>query len=347
MNGGALEVLQGGAGCTVQDAGRLGHRHEGVARSGWLDPWLAGAANALVGNPPGAAGLEWRGPALRLRVRAGPVRIAVAGGVARWSDGPDAPSQPLAPWCSAVLATGACLHLAALPGGCACLAVSGGVQVPQVLGSRATHGRTRLGGLDGRMLQPGDVLACDRLAGDDARVWCAAAPPAWHDAGPIRVLPGPQADHFTPAAQAALTDVPWRVTPALDRMGIRLAGPALVHVDAAAADIVSDGVVPGAIQVPADGQPIVLLADAQTVGGYPKIATVISADLPRLAQRRAGDTLRFAVVDGRQARAAAQQVRQRWQAWCAALRRGRPAGGVDEAALYRDNLISGMLRADP
>ena len=161
------------------------------------------------------------------------------------------------------------------------------------------------------------------------------------------MLPGPQADHFTPAAQATLTDAPWRVTPALDRMGIRLAGPALVHVDAAATDIVSDGVVPGAIQVPADGQPIVLLADAQTVGGYPKIATVISADLPRLAQARAGDTLRFAVVDGHQARAAAQQVRQRWQAWCAALRRGRPAGGVDEAALYRDNLISGMLRADP
>jgi allophanate hydrolase len=347
MSGGWLAVLRGGAGCTVQDAGRLGHRHEGVARAGWLDPLLAGAANALVGNPPEAAGLEWRGPALVLQVQRGPVRIAVAGAAAGWSATPDESPRPLAPWGSAVLATGTYLHLAALPGGCACLAVSGGVQVAPVLGSRATHGRTRLGGLAGRMLQPGDGFACDRLADGDHIVWRAAAPPAWHDDGPIRVLPGPQHDHFTPAAQAALVAVPWRVTPALDRMGVRLAGPALAHVDAAAADIVSDGVVPGAIQVPADGQPIVLLADCQTVGGYPKIATVIGADLPRLAQVRPGEALRFAVVDGAATRAAAQQVQRRWRAWCAALQRGRPAGWLDEAALGRDNLISGMWRAEP
>jgi allophanate hydrolase len=318
-----------------------------VALSGWLDGLLAGAANALVGNPPEAAGLEWRGPALVLCVRCGPVRVAVAGGAASRSSGPDEPPRPLAPWCSAVLEAGEYLHLAALPGGCACLAVSGGVQVVPVLGSRATHGRTRLGGLHGRMLQPGDGFACGGLATGDRTIWRAAALPAWHDGGPIRVLPGPQHDHFTPAAQAALVDVPWQVTPALDRMGLRLAGPALAHVDAAAADIVSDGVAPGTIQVPASGQPIVLLADCQTVGGYPKIATVIRADLPRLAQVRPGDALRFAVVDGPAARAAAQQVHRRWQAWCAALQRGRSAGWPDEAALHTANLVSGMLRAEP
>ena len=344
---GRLEVVRGGAGCTVQDAGRVGHRHEGVALSGWLDGWMAGAANALAGNLPQAACLEWRGPALRLRVAQGPVRVAVAGGAAAWAPDAQARPQPLPPWQSVLLEEGAMLDLAALSGGCAWMAVSGGVRVAPVLGSRATHLRTRMGGLDGRMLQPGDRLGCAALASEDRRLWCAAAAPDWLEAGPIRVLPGPQQDHFSAEAWARLLDSAWQVTPALDRMGLRLAGPALAHVDAAAADIVSDGVVPGAIQVPADGQPIVLLADAQTVGGYPKIATVIRADLPRLAQARPGERLTFAAVDGAGARAALARLRVRWQAWCAALRPARPPGGIDEQALYRDNLISGMLRAEP
>ena len=344
---GGLEVIRGGIGCTVQDAGRVGHRHEGVALSGWLDGWMAGAANALAGNPPQAACLEWRGPALRLRVAQGPLRVAVAGGAAAWAPDAQARPQPLPPWQSVLLEEGAMLDLAALSGGCAWMAVSGGVRVAPVLGSRATHLRTRMGGLDGRMLQPGDRLGCAALASEDRRLWCAAAAPDWLEAGPIRVLPGPQQDHFSAEAWARLLANAWQVTPALDRMGLRLAGPALAHVDAAAADIVSDGVVPGAIQVPADGQPIVLLADAQTAGGYPKIATVIRADLPRLAQARPGERLTFAAIDGTGARAALARLRVRWQAWCAALRPARPPGGIDEQALYRDNLISGMLRAEP
>lgn len=200
---------------------------------------MAGAANALVGNPPQAACLEWRGPALRLRVVQGPVRVAVAGGAAAWAPDAQAQVQPLPPWQSVLLETGAVLDLAALSGGCAWMAVSGGVQVAPVLGSRSTHLRTRMGGLDGRMLQPGDAFGCGALAPQDRRLWCAAAAPDWLEAGPIRVLPGPQQDHFSAEAWARLLASAWQVTPALDRMGLRLAGPALAHVDAAAADIVS------------------------------------------------------------------------------------------------------------
>ena len=116
---------------------------------------------------------------------------------------------------------------------------------------------------------------------------------------------------------------------------------------ASARERTSEPVFPGTVQLPPDGLPIVLLADAQTVGGYPKIATVIRADLPRLAQARPGERLTFAAVDGAGARAALARLRARWQAWCAALRPARPPGGIDEQALYRDNLISGMLRAEP
>ena len=340
---GRLEVVRGGAGCTVQDAGRVGHRHEGVALSGWLDGWMAGAANALAGNLPQAACLEWRGPALRLRVAQGPVRVAVAGGAAAWAPDAQARPQPLPPWQSVLLEEGAMLDLAALSGGCAWMAVSGGVRVAPVLGSRSTHLRTRMGGLDGRMLQPGDAFGCSALAPQDRRLWCAAAAPDWLEAGPIRVLPGPQQDHFSAEAWARLLDSAWQVTPALDRMGLRLAGPALAHVDAAAADIVSDGVVPGAIQVPADGQPIVLLADAQTVGGYPKIATVIRADLPRLAHVEAGDVLRFCCVDAAEAAAARRAQASGLADWLAAL---QPAGTLDTASLLSANLAGAAVRGD-
>jgi allophanate hydrolase len=156
-------------------------------------------------------------------------------------------------------------------------------------------------------------------------------------------MAGPQRDHFTDAAWATLLDATWTATAEQDRMGLRLAGPALAHVSPQAADIVSDGVVPGVLQVPASGQPIVLLADAQTVGGYPKIATVISADLPRIAQARPGQTLRFTAVDAAGARAALADLRARWQAWAATLVAGLPPGEVDEAALWSANLVDGVV----
>lgn len=346
MSGGLIEIVSGGPGCTVQDPGRFGHRHEGVAQAGWLVPPWADAANALVGNPVDAAGLEWRGPGLVLQVVRGPVRMAVAGAVRVEVSRGGGPVRSLGAWCSATLAEGDRLHLGVATEGWACLALGGGVQVPPVLGSRSTHVRTRFGGLDGRMLAPGDRLSCLRR-GDVGTGEHRAPAPLALPTGPIRVLWGPQDDHFTAPARARLLDTDWQVTAEQDRMGMRLAGPPLAHAHAAAADIVSDAVVPGAVQVPANGLPVVLLADGQTVGGYPKIATVIQADLPRLALMPAGRTLRFEAVDAPTARQALRATQADWQAWVASLVPHRPAGWLDEGALYHDNLVSGMLRAEP
>jgi len=342
--GGLIEIVDGGLGNAIQDAGRFGHRHQGLAVSGHLDRPLADCANALVGNPPDAACIELRGLGPALTVRSGPLRVALAGEVRATILRASGSSQPLPAWQSATLDDGDCLPIGAIAGGTAYLAISGGCAVPRQLGSRSTYQRAGIGGIAGHTLQPGDCIPCAQLSQRDCRE--KRGEPFVHADGPIRVLLGPQAGHFTDAAIATLVSTPFVATAEQDRMGLRLAGPALAHVDASAADIVSDGVVPGAIQVPADGQPIVLLADGQTVGGYPKIATVIRADLPRLAQARPGERLTFAAVDGAGARAALARLRARWQAWCVALRPARPSGGIDEQALYRDNLISGMLRAE-
>jgi 5-oxoprolinase (ATP-hydrolysing) subunit C len=189
-------------------------------------------------------------------------------------------------------------------------------------------------------------LPCGSDGGTDPREWRCLSP--WDGTqGPVRVVPGPQDDHFPPSTLASFYTQEWQATPAQDRMGLRLQGEALTHLSPAAADIVSDGVTPGAIQVPANGQPIVLLADGQTVGGYPKIATVITADLPRLAHLRPGTRVRFSAVTAEQAQRALQEQRNRWQQWQAGIEVFLPAGTVDEAALYRSNLISGMLATHP
>ena len=233
---------------------------------------------------------------------------------------------------------------AALPLALAYVGVSGGVQVPLVLDSRSTYARAALGGVDGRSLRAGDRLTCgcvpeaDLLERRGASVFS-------HVDGPIGVLPGPQDDHFTRAAFDALFGTPYIAQRDSDRMGLRLSGTKLEH-SALGPDIASDGVTPGAIQVPADGQPIVLLADCQTVGGYPKIATVQRADLPRLAHVRPGSVVRFIGVDAQQATAARRALSERIANWCAGIESFQPTGGLDEAALYGCNLVSGMVRGD-
>ncbi len=343
---GWMEVVQPGLGATLQDRGRIGHRHQGVPWAGWLDGPLAEAANALVDNHHGEAVLELRGMGPELRVHAGPVRLALVGQITAWRCTAEGRRSPVPAWETATLQTGDTLQLGGAESGCAYLAVAGGWRVEPQLGSRSSHGRTGLTGVLGRALQAGDLLPC--------RIWPAASEPehrmptAWRQPdGPIRVVLGPQQDHFTPEALSVFLEQEWTATAAQDRMGLRLSGTPLAHTRPAAADIVSDAVAPGAIQVPANGLPIVLLADSQTVGGYPKIATVISADLPRLAHLKPGTRLRFQAVSGAQARQALQDQRTAWTRWLATREAFVPPGFIDEAALYGDNLISGMLRADP
>lgn len=341
---GVLKVQDGGPVTTLQGAGRHGYRSLGVALSGALDPvWLA-CANALVGNPADAAALEMRVIGPRLEVAHESLCVALAGTadvrVIR-SDG-SAPALPA--WRSIALEAGDALHVGAIRSGVAYLAVAGGIDVPVQLGSRSTYARARIGGIDGRVLRGGDVLPGGST--DKARAAELTHTHGFeHDEGPIRVLPGPQDDYFTAQALAVFASSSYTVTRDLDRMGIRLAGERLVHNPAKGAEIVSDGVTPGAIQVPADGQPILLLADCQTVGGYPKIATVIRADLPRLAHLLPGMQVRFAAVTRDTARAALHAQAAALRAWIAALAPYRPAGWIDEAALYGANLISGMMDA--
>lgn len=344
LSTGLLEVVQPGIGTTVQDRGRSGHRDQGIPAAGWLDAPLAEAANALVGNAQGLAVLELRGTGTELRVQSGPVRVALAGQVsAKWQRQEGA-AVTLPAWQSATLQAGDRLTLGPAETGCAYLAVAGGVNLPLQLGSRSSYARAGLSGLLGRAWKPGDLLPCSRWNTADVREWRATPWPTM--AGPIRVLPGPQQDHFSAQSLDLFYNEAWQATAEQDRMGLRLCGPQLVHASAQAADIVSDAVAPGAIQVPADGQPIVLLADSQTVGGYPKIAHVISADLSRLAHLQPGARVQFEKVTPAQARQALQAQRETWLAWVATRERFLPPGFIDEQALYGNNLISGMLLAE-
>jgi len=229
------------------------------------------------------------------------------------------------------------------------------VQTTPQLGSRSLYARAGLGGSGGRAIQAGDRLPVSDLQGDSvsqrraSQPWRTVPPDAWLEDGGgavlcIRVLPGPQDDHFTPDTLGRLAGQRYTVSRASDRMGLRLEGPELLH-SALGGEIVSDGVTPGAIQVPPDGTPIVLLADGQTSGGYPKIATVISADLPRLAHARPGTRLCLLPVDAATAAAARRDEQARFAAWAATIQTWRPPGWIDEAALYGSNLVSGMVQA--
>lgn len=325
-----IQILDPGMAVAIQDRGRFGLRRFGVPVAGALDPLLLACANMLLDNPADCAGLEVPAAGPTLLAAEGPVAIALAGEIDARKTAADGAITPIPPWCAVILAQGETLKIGAPRKGLAYLAVSGGIRTEPMLGSRATYRRAGLGGF----LKTGDRLPC-------AAPGALRQGPAWrYEEDPIRVLPGPQRDHFTVAGLDALENGAFTVSPSSDRMGLRLSGPALAHNDKGA-EIPTDGVVPGAIQVPGDGQPIILLADGQTTGGYAKIATVISADLPRLGQARPGDVLRFARVDRGEARKALAKRMADLANWQGAL--SGALGKIDQAALYRANLISGVV----
>ena len=293
---------------TLQDAGRQGWQRFGVSACGAMDVEALAAANALVGNPTHAAALEFAYAAGEWRLEGASCRIAVAGGGFRVRIA----NRVLPAWRSATMAAGETLRV---DGGADAvwgyLAIAGGIDLPGQLGSLSTHLRSGIGGLHGRALQAGDALPL-ALATAPAGPEHSLAPRR-REAGAIRVVLGPQDDYFTPEAIEAFLSAPFTVSQQIDRLGYRLAGPALVH--AKGFNIISDGVVAGSIQVPGNGQPIVLMRDCQPPGGYPKIATVITADLGRLAQSRPGTELRFRQVGI----AEAQVLRRRMVAGMAAI----------------------------
>jgi allophanate hydrolase len=333
-----LEVVSPGAYASVQDLGRRGLRRVGVPWAGVLDPRLMRVANALVGNPAGTPVIESFDGGLQLVARGGAVRVAVAGHAAVEVEHGGG-RRVLAAWRSLTLADGDVLRVRRLERGRIAVVAVEGLALPAVLGSASTYARAALGGVDGRALAPGVRLTAAPVS--ERREQMLAEPPR-APGGPIRVVAGPQDDRFSVEARAAFVATDYRVTADADRMGVRLEGPPLAHTGAP--EIVSDATVPGSVQVPGNGQPIVLLADAQTAGGYPKIATVVGADLGRLAAARPGETLRFAWVDAATGERLARAAEAETQALVGSL---RPllVGGVDEAALYGANLVSGVLHA--
>jgi biotin-dependent carboxylase-like uncharacterized protein len=314
MTEGLIEIIAGGIGNSIQDAGRFGFRHMGITVSGYLDPVLARCANALLGNAPDCACIEIRAVGPTLQIKRGRVRLALAGEVAAKLRRVNGSAIEVPSWTSFTLDAQEVLEIASLPdGGSAYLAVSGGIDSPLQLGSRSTYQRAMMGGIAGRPIVTGNMLPCSaqrhrQYRENQAVTWS-------HGDSAIRVMLGPQAGHFKRESVQQFLTSEYRATPQMDRMGMRLEGVQLAHLSAQAADIVSDGVTPGAIQVPGNGQPIILLADCQTVGGYPKIATVISADLPRLGQIKPGQNIRFAAVSGTEARQALLAKEAQWRAW--------------------------------
>lgn len=335
-----LRIIEPGPATTVQDLGRPAMRRLGVPVAGTLCPDWLGLANGLVGNTPDAAALEFRLQGPRFDVEGGPVLVAV-GGPAEMRVTGDGEPRRVPPWTSARIMPGESVSVGPVKAGTtAILAVSGGIDTPPVLGSRATYLRAALGGFEGRALQRRDRLALGAVQEVEER---RLDPPPADSGDAIRVIMGPQDDHFDPDSCAAFLGSPYRVTTNVDRMGMRLDGPELHHLSKDLSEIVSDGIVPGAIQVPGNGQPIILLADGQTVGGYPKIATVISADLPRLSRSAPGTELRFRAVSVAEAEQALFAAHSSADALLATAQPVSAGARIDLRSLYETNLISGAI----
>jgi len=297
-----IEVLEPGLLTTVQDTGRYGFQRFGVPVSGAMDPFSLRAANVLVGNDQDSACLEMTVVGPRLRFLQDTLISITGADLAVSIDG-----ERVHRWQAMHVAKGSVLTSGGMMDGMrAYLAIDGGIDVPQVMGSRSTYMTSRIGGLKGRPLKSGDVLSglpSDPSHRHDERALPEDLEPVHYGhSHVIRAVMGPQTAAFTPGALETLFDSRYSVSNDSDRVGYRLEGPHLSHVTGA--DIISDGSPAGAIQVPADGMPIVLMADRGPTGGYAKIATVISTDLGRLAQARPGDTISFNQVSVAQANSA-------------------------------------------
>lgn len=315
-----LTILSAGRLSSVQDMGRRGLRHLGIATSGAMDELALSVGNLMVGNAAGAPGIEITLGPVRIRFEQ-PGRIALTG--ADWNATLD--GRPVHAWWAYPVAAGQVLELRSPRAGArGYLALAGAIKVPSMLGSCSTDLGAAFGGGFGRTLQDGDTLEtgavdadvlalpplgvkspalCTRLRAPlEARV----QPGSRDDVLTVRVLPGAEYEQFSAETRAAFWQQHWTLTPNSNRMGYRLQGRAMAREQAH--DLLSHAVIPGTIQVPPDGQPIVLMRDAQTTGGYPRLGAVIGADLWRLAQARLNAPLRFVEVDADQAREALAEV---------------------------------------
>ncbi|WP_374305056.1 biotin-dependent carboxyltransferase family protein [Methylocella sp.] len=333
-----LRIVAAGPGATIQDAGRFGFQRFGVTPAGPMDFSAYAAVAAMLGGGPRDAAIEIALGGLSVAAEGGALTLAYAGGAFDWRRGGETPPA------AARLTLREGEVLSARPGASGAwsyLGVAGGFDVPLALGSRATHLRSSLGGLDGRMLRAGDALEVleDQPALDEAELAAPFLAPG--SRAPIRVLPGPQDDYFSPAALETFFSGVYELTPRADRMAYAFRGPAIEH--ARGFNIVSDGLAQGAVQIAGDGQPLVLTADRQPTGGYPKLGHVIFADLGRLAQLRPGETARFARATLEEALAARRTLLEEIAAAPSFL---RPlTRKATTARLLGVNLIDGVVDA--
>jgi biotin-dependent carboxylase-like uncharacterized protein len=292
-----LVVTSIGPASSVQDRGRPGAQRYGLVPSGAMDRLSLAAANTLIGNKPFAACVEIGPFTAAFTARDGAVHVALAG-AARSAE---IAGRPVPMDSSVTIGDGETLTLGFAKGGAfSYLAIEGGIDGEETFGSMAVNQRAGLGSPYPRPLQAGDELPAKMASGAAAR---RIELPAI--SGPIRVVFGPQDDEFSEDAKKLFLDSEWKISATSDRMGYRLEGPVVQHLHGH--NIVSDGTVSGSIQVPGNGAPIVLMADRNTTGGYPKIATVISADFGRLAQTPAGTAFRFKAVSVEEAQAEAKK----------------------------------------
>ena len=339
----ALRVRSPGARTLVQDTGFRNGRGQGVPACGVLDRTALWLVNALLDNPPATEALEVALSSPVLVAVNGRVRVAISGSLRGTVRRPDGTRRALEGWTATTLAEGDELHLQP-PNRYAIglVGIYGGLDLPLCLESRSTCLAAGFGGFKGRSLQAGDLLPLRQLNGPlpDQDLSMTAQLP--HETGPIRVVPGPQHEWLDPDGAARFFGTPYTVTPQLDRMGMRLHGEKLSFLPGKTADIISDGAAPGAIQVPGNGQPIILLADAQTTGGYPKVATVIRSDLPRLAACVPGDKLRFRPISIDEAEAIAKSEDARLRVAIASIGPTFDPDRID-TRLWSASLISGTV----
>ena len=316
MNTPAFRVLKPGPFTTVQDCGRKGYMAWGVPESGAADGFSLRAANLLAGNPETSAALEITLGGFRAEFISAAV-IALYGGLcpAELDGIPLRAGEALRAEAGAILDVGTIAR-----GTRVYLAARGGIDVPKVLGSRATYLKASLGGYKGRALKSGDELMCglseESIPLLRAKDGTGAPSLDRLEDGTclLRVIQGTMPERFEEGGLQRLTDGEYAVSPECDRMGIRLSGPAIHHTRGA--DILSGGIEPGAVQVPGSGYPIILMADRQTTGGYTKICSVISADRPKLGQLRPSDRVRFNVVDVVKAHEEHLQMERMLKAMC-------------------------------
>ena len=337
--GGHLGVLRAGPGVTIQDGGRHGYLRYGVTPAGPMDWTAYRTANFALGNDDRAAAIEVSAGGLEVHCENAPLWVAFAGGAFVWRRSgvvlPRAARIRLEP--SEILTARAGEF-----GAFAYLAAEGGFDTPPVMGSRATHMRSGIGGIEGRMLRAGDVLpAAVPAAGQRGENFEAIIDAPWldRDSGPFRVVLGPQDDCFSPETLGDFFAYAFTLTPIADRMAYRLTGPDIAH--ARGYDIVSDGIALGAIQIPGDRQPLILMADRQPTGGYPKLGHVARADIGRLAQLRPGESCRFRAVSAAEARTALLALEDEIAKTHQRLRPLRRA--LTSERLFESNLIGGVV----